>query len=49
MIPLNVLIIHFKMRIGHRTDTHSSSLLTMISMAVHRDVPQYIAMPWLIT
>ncbi|TNN72585.1 hypothetical protein EYF80_017192 [Liparis tanakae] len=23
--------------------------LTMISMAVHRDVPQYIAIPWLIT
>lgn len=24
-------------------------VLTMISMAVHRDVPQYIAIPWLIT
>lgn len=23
--------------------------LTMISMEVHRDVPQYIAIPWLIT
>lgn len=24
-------------------------MLTIISMAVHRDVPQYIAIPWLIT
>lgn len=25
------------------------SVLTMISIAVHRDVPQYIDMPWFIT